>query len=76
MQITALFDSTGKIHALFKPSAEANAPVLQFQPAAGHRVEQLEVPSGLHQLGIGQLHRAVHVDLSGSKPRLVEAPRK
>lgn len=70
MRVTTLFDAAGKIHALFRPSTEANAPAVQFRPAPGHRVEILEVPPEAQHLNLAQLHRALHVDTSQGSPRL------
>ena len=72
MKVLALFDETGKVHALFHPSDKADAPVLQFVPAQGQRVEILEVPAELLTLKPEQIHVAVYVGLSSGKPVLVK----
>ncbi len=72
MKVIALFDETGKVHALFHPSDKPDAPVLQFVPAKGQRVESLEVPAELLGLKPEQIHVAVYVDLSSGKPVLVK----
>jgi hypothetical protein len=74
MKVLALFDKSGKIHALFHPSKEADAPRLSFHPERGRRAEMLDVPTEFHHLKPGQLHAALRVDLAGGKPRL--APHK
>jgi hypothetical protein len=70
MQVMTLFDGSGKIHALFKPSANSDAPKLRFHPAPGHQVEMLEVPAELRGHKLAQLHGALQVDLSQGTPRL------
>ena len=72
MKVLALFDETGKIHALYHPSDKPDAPVLQIVPAQGQRVETLEVPAELLTLKLEQIHVAVYVDLSSGKPVLVK----
>jgi hypothetical protein len=74
MKVIALFDETGKVHALFHPSDKPDAPILQFVPAQGQRVETLEVPAELLSLKPEQIHVAVYVDLSSAKPVLVKRP--
>jgi hypothetical protein len=74
MKVLALFDETGKVHALFHPSDKPDAPMLQFAPAQGQRVETLEVPAELLSLRPEQIHVAVYVDLSSGKPVLVKRP--
>jgi hypothetical protein len=71
MKVLALFDESGKIHALFHASTKPDAPQFRFQPAKGHRAETLEVPAALSNLEPAKLHTAVKVDLSGATPRLV-----
>jgi hypothetical protein len=71
-----LFDKRGKIHALFHPSTEADAPRLRFHPEPGRRAEMLDVPADLHHLNPGQLHAALRVDLAGGKPRLAAQKKK
>lgn len=70
MKVVALFDETGKIHALYQPSNEPDAPQLRFHPGAGQRAEILEVPAELQHLKLGQLHAAIHVELGGGAARL------
>jgi hypothetical protein len=70
MKVLALFDKRGKIHALFHPSTEADAPQLRFHPQAGRRAEMLDVPAEFHHLNPGQLHAALRVDVAGRTPRL------
>jgi hypothetical protein len=76
MKVLALFDKGGKIHALFHPSTEANAPQLRFHPERGRRAEMLDVPVEFHHLEPGQLHAALRVDLAGAKPRLAARKKK
>ena len=76
MKVLALFDKGGKIHALFHPSAEANAPQLRFHPERGRRAEMLDVPAEFHHLQPAQLHAALRVDLAGGKPRLAAQKKK
>jgi hypothetical protein len=71
MKVLALFDDTGKVHALFHPSDKPDAPLLQFVPAKGQRVETFEVPAELLSLKLEQIHVAVYVDLSTGRPVLV-----
>ncbi len=72
MKVIALFDETGKVHALFHPSGKPDAPVLQFAPARGQRVEIIEVPVELQDLKPHQLHAAVYVDHSSGRPVLAK----
>ncbi len=72
MKVLALFDETGRVHALFHPSDKPDAPLLQFAPAAGQRVETLEVPAELSSLKPEQIHAAAYVDLSSGKPVLLK----
>jgi hypothetical protein len=76
MKVLALFDKSGKIHALFHPSTEADAPQLSFHPERGRRAEMLDVPAEFHHLKAGQLHAALRVDLVGGKPRLAAQKKK
>ena len=76
MKVLALFDKGGKIHALFHPSTEADAPQLRFHPERGRRAEMLGVPAELQHLEPGQLHAALRVDLAGRKPRLAAQRKK
>jgi hypothetical protein len=76
MKVLALFDKGGKIHALFHPSTEADAPQLRFHPEAGRRAEMLDVPAEFHHLNPGQLHAALRVDLAGGTPRLATQKKK
>jgi len=76
MKVLALFDKGGKIHALFHPSTEADAPHLSFHPERGRRAEMLDVPAEFHHLKPGQLHAALRVDLVGGKPRLAAQKKK
>src|ERR1043165_2596897 len=55
MKVLAVFDKSGKIHALFHPSTEADAPQLRFHPERGRRAEMLDVPAEFHHLNSGQL---------------------
>jgi hypothetical protein len=74
MKVLALFDETGKVHALFYPSDKPDAPELRFAAGQGQRVEALEVPAELLSLKPEQIHLAVYVDLSSGKPVLVKRP--
>lgn len=76
MKVLALFDKRGKIHALFHPSTEADAPQLTFHPGQGRRAEMLDVPAELHHLNPGQLHAALRVELAGGRPRLAAQKKK
>jgi hypothetical protein len=71
MKVVTLYDASGKIHALFRPSAHPSAPALQFRLASGFRVEHLEVPAELEHLKLGQIHRALRVEDSSGSIRLV-----
>ena len=76
MKVLALFDKSGKIHALFHPSTEADAPQLRFHPQAGRRAEMLDVPAEFHHLNPGQLHAALRVELVGRTARLAAQKKK
>ena len=76
MKVLALFDKHGKIHALFHPSTEADAPQLSFHPERGRRAEMLDVPAEFHHLKPGQLHAALRVDLAGGRARLAAQKKK
>jgi hypothetical protein len=76
MKVLALFDKSGKIHALFHPSTEADAPQLSFHPEHGRRAEMLDVPAEFHHLNPGQLHAALRVDFAGRTPRLAAQKKK
>jgi hypothetical protein len=72
MHIQVLFDTKGKVHALFHPSKEANAPRLEFRPARGQRTALLEVPAELEGLAPREFHAAAAVRLRKDGPRLVK----
>jgi hypothetical protein len=76
MKVLALFDKRGRIHALFHPSTEADAPQLRFHPEASRRAEMLDVPAEFRHLNPGQLHAALRVDLAGGRPRLAAQKKK
>jgi hypothetical protein len=76
MKVLALFDKSGKIHALFHPSTEADAPQLSFHPGQGRRAQMLDVPAEFHHLKPGQLHAALRVDFAGGKARLAAQKKK
>jgi hypothetical protein len=76
MKVLALFDKSGRIHALFHPSTQADAPQLRFHPERGRRAEMLDVPAEFHHLNPGQLHAALRVELAGGKPRLAAQRKK
>ena len=42
MHVQVLFDTKGKVHALFHPTMGPDAPRLEFRPARGQRVALLE----------------------------------
>lgn len=71
MHVHVLFDAKGKVHALFHPATEADAPRLEFHPGRGQRTALLQVPAELASLAPHQLHRAVSVKLHKDGPRLV-----
>ena len=71
MHVQVLFDAKGKVHALFHPSRETDAPRLEFHPARGQHVALLQVPVDLASLEPRQLHLAVSVKLQKDGPRLV-----
>jgi hypothetical protein len=75
MLIHVLFDTKGKVHALFHPSKEPDAPTLEFRPARGQRAALLEVPAELEGLQPRELHAAVSVRLLKEGPRLVKRKR-
>ncbi len=75
MQIQVLFDAKGKVHALFHPSKEADAPRLELRPARGQRAARLEVPAELEGLTARELHVAVVVKLQKEGPQLVKGKR-
>jgi hypothetical protein len=72
MHVQVLFDTKGKVHALFHPSTAKDAPQLEFHPARGQRVALLEVPKGLEKLTPHELHAAVSVKRHKDGPRLVD----
>jgi len=76
MKVMALFDKRGRIHALFHPSTEADAPQLRFHPEGGRRAEMLDVPAEFHHLKPAQLHAALRLDLVGGKPRVAAQKKK
>jgi hypothetical protein len=77
MHVHVLFDAKGKVHALFHPSTEKDAPQLEFRPARGQRTALLEVPAGLEKLEPRELHAAVSVKVQKDGMRLIrrEPPR-
>jgi hypothetical protein len=75
MKVQVLFDTRGKVHALFHPSPDADAPRLEFHPARGLRAAWLELPAGLEGLPPGELHVAVAVKRLKLGPQLVERRR-
>jgi len=75
MHVQVLFDTKGKVHALFHPAKEGNAPRLELRPARGQRVALLEVPAELGRLDPRGLHAAVSVKLQKEGPRLVKKKR-
>lgn len=75
MHVQVLFDTKGKIHALFHPSRDADAPRLEFHPARGQRVALLEVPAELEGLKPREIHAAVAIKLQKDGPRLVKHKR-
>jgi hypothetical protein len=75
MHVQVLFDIRGKIHALFHPSIETDAPKLEFRPARGQRVALLGVPVELKGLKPRELHAAVSLKLEKDGPRLVKRMR-
>ena len=75
MHVQVLFDSKGKVHALFHPSNEPDAPQLEFRPGRGQRVALLEVPAELKRLKPRELHSAVLVRLQKEGPKLVVRKR-
>jgi hypothetical protein len=75
MHVQVLFDTRGKVHALFHPSKEAGAPQLEFRPARGQRAALLKVPAELEGLQLRELHAAVAVKLQKEGPRLVKYKR-
>jgi len=75
MHIQVLFDTKGKVHALFHASKAADAPQLEFRPARGQRAALLEVPAELEGLKPRELHAAIAVKLLKDGPRLVKRKR-
>jgi len=75
MHVQVLFDTKGKVHALFHPSKETDSPQLEFRPARGQRVALLEVPTELEGLKPRELHAAVSVKLLKEGPKLVKRKR-
>ena len=75
MHVQVLFDAKGKIHALFHPVTEADAPRLEFHPVRGQRVALLEVPAELRELKPRELHAATSVQIRKEGPRLVRRKR-
>jgi hypothetical protein len=75
MHVQVLFDIKGKVHAVFHPSMDADAPQLEFSPARGQRVALLEVPTELEGLHPRDFHTAVAVKLQKEGPQLVKRKR-
>jgi hypothetical protein len=75
MHVQVLFDTKGKVHALFHPSPDADAPQLEFSPARGQLVACLEVPAELEALEHRELHAAVAVKILKEGARLVRRKR-
>ncbi|MEO8921515.1 MAG: hypothetical protein ABI330_01560 [Caldimonas sp.] len=75
MHVQVLFDTKGKVHALFRASREVDAPRLEFLPARGQRVALLEVPAELAELDPRELHVAVAVKVLKAGTRLVRRKR-
>lgn len=75
MLVQVLFDTKGHVHALFHPSADPEAPTLEFRPARGQRAALLEVPAALMTLKPHELHAAVSVKLLKAGPQLVKRKR-
>jgi hypothetical protein len=76
MKVLALFDRRGKIHALFHPSTEADAPQLRFHPGNGRRAEMLDVPAEFQRLDPRHLHAALRVELAGGTARLAAQKKR
>lgn len=75
MHVHVLFDTKGKVHALFHPSKEANGPQFEFRPARGQRAALLEVPAELEGLKPRELHAAAVVKLRKEGPQLAKRKR-
>jgi len=75
MHVQVLFDTRGKVHALFRPSTKRDAPQLDLHPARGQRVARLEVPAGLEGLTLRELHAVVAVKAPKEKPLLIKRKR-
>jgi hypothetical protein len=75
MHVQVLFDTKGKVHAIFHPSKDPDAPQLEFRPARGQRVAFLEVPVELEGLTHHKLHAALSIKLLKEGARLVNIKR-
>jgi hypothetical protein len=75
MHVQVLFDTKGKVHALFHGSGRADGPRLEFHPARGQRTALLEVPEELGKLGPRELHAAVAVKVTKAGAHLVARKR-
>ena len=75
MQVHVLFDTRGKVHALFQASAEVGSPRLEFHPARGQRVARVEVPAELERLSLRELHAVAAIEPHKDGPRLVQRKR-
>jgi hypothetical protein len=75
MHVQVLFDAKGRVHALFHPVTESDAPRLEFHPARGQRTALLEVPIELRGLKPRELHASASVQVRKEGPRLIKRKR-
>ena len=75
MEVQVLYSTKGEVHAVFRPSREANSPRLEFHPTRGQRAAVLQVPVELEALSPHQLHAVVSVKVTKDGPSLVARKR-
>jgi len=75
MDVHVLYNTSGKLLAIFQPSSEATAPNVELLPGRGQRVTRFEVPRELEGLKVRELHRRISVKLHKDGPRLVVRKR-
>ena len=71
MDVHVLFNASGKVLAVFRPSSDADAPRLELVPGRGQRTARFAVPHELKELPLRQLHARISVKPHKDGPRLV-----
>jgi hypothetical protein len=70
MKVQVLYDETGTIHAIMRPSAHSKGATATFMPTDGQSVATLDIPHELQGHTLLDLHDSITVDLNGEVPRL------